>query len=156
MLPLARALAAKLRARDVVLLEGELGAGKSTFARALLHALGVQQPPEGSPTFAIAHEYSAPALGEIVHGDLYRLKGERELEDAGIYAYLWERDALVLLEWASLWPEITENLPAERIWRVELGFGEAARADEGTMPASRSVRIWAPRSREARASSAPQ
>src|SRR5262245_58300605 len=77
---LARELAGELRNGDRVLLEGTLGAGKTTFARALLEALGVHQPPEGSPTFAIAHEYRARAVPEIVHIDFYRLKHESEIE----------------------------------------------------------------------------
>src|SRR5271156_4913445 len=77
----ARAFAAVLNSGDRVLLEGPLGAGKSTFARALLEGLGVIQPPEGSPSFAIAHEYSC-VRGQVVHVDLYRLKHESEIEEA--------------------------------------------------------------------------
>ena len=110
---------------DRVLLEGPMGVGKSTFARALLLALGVVQPPEGSPTFAIAHEYQS-ARGDVVHIDLYRLKGEHEIEDAGIHAYFWDRNMISITEWASLWPGfeaslflMPENL---RIWRVSMKF----------------------------------
>src|SRR3954471_23594503 len=94
---LARALARELKAGDRVFLEGPLGAGKTTFARALLEGIGVTQPPEGSPTFAIAHEYRVSegvSRGPVIHIDLYRLKSEGELEAAGIAAYFWERDAI--------------------------------------------------------------
>src|SRR5882672_2202647 len=95
---LARGLATELVSGDRVLLEGPLGAGKTTFARALLEGLGVEQPPEGSPTFAIAHEYRARGR-EVVHIDFYRLKHESEIDEAGIPAYFWERDAIVICEW---------------------------------------------------------
>lgn len=103
-----------------------MGAGKSTFARALLHALGVSQPPEGSPTFAIAHEYDSPR-GGVVHIDLYRFKSEAEIEEAGIPAYFWERDLIGIVEWASAWPDFERVLLAEDdrkhvAWRVELSF----------------------------------
>src|SRR5690348_5184115 len=80
---IARELAAALGPSDRVLLEGEMGAGKTTFARALLEGLGVIQPAEGSPSFAIAHEYDSPR-GPVVHVDFYRLKDESEIEDAAI------------------------------------------------------------------------
>jgi tRNA threonylcarbamoyladenosine biosynthesis protein TsaE len=121
---IAGALARELRPRDRVLLEGPLGAGKSTFARALLRALGVRQAPEGSPTFAIAHEYVARGGLEVVHLDLYRMRSEAELEHAGVHAYFWEREAVVLAEWVSLWPGLEEALEGAggRAWRVQLGF----------------------------------
>src|SRR5581483_10858229 len=70
---LAQELADELSPGDRVLLEGPMGAGKSTFARALIRALGVDQGAEGSPTFAIAHEYRSKKKGRdcaIVHLDL--------------------------------------------------------------------------------------
>src|SRR4051812_19325140 len=85
LLRIARDFAAVLSRGDRVLLEGEMGVGKTTFARALLEGLGVVQPPEGSPTFAIAHEYFS-ARGDVVHIDFYRLKSEAEIEDAGVSA----------------------------------------------------------------------
>src|SRR4051812_3947202 len=76
---LASALAAELSPGDRVLLEGVMGAGKSTFARALIEALGVRQVPEGSPSFAIAHEYLTDAKLEVIHLDLYRIRSEAEI-----------------------------------------------------------------------------
>lgn len=113
-----------LGAEDVVLLEGEMGAGKSTFARAVLQELGVERPPEGSPTFAIMHEYNAVGYPRIVHVDLYRLEDESELQDTGIEAALWEDRAFALLEWAERFPQLyTGTLGRGRVlWRVKIGF----------------------------------
>ena len=102
----------------LITLEGEMGAGKSTFARRLLEAWGVVQPPEGSPTFAIAHEYEAagavsgaPSSGDdqapssVVHIDFYRIRDPEEIDEAGISAIFWERPgAVILTEWLSMFP----------------------------------------------------
>jgi tRNA threonylcarbamoyl adenosine modification protein YjeE len=129
LLKIAREFAAVLKPGDRVLLEGEMGAGKTTFARALLSGLGVIQPPEGSPSFAIAHEYDSPR-GNVVHIDFYRLKHESEIEDAGVDAYFWERQAIVVSEWTSMFPnfeaavrEAAARAGSEnRIWKVILEF----------------------------------
>lgn len=118
--------------RDRVLLEGEMGAGKSTFARAVIEAAGVGARAEGSPTFALVHEYHG-TRGPIAHLDLYRLKSEVELEEAGLLDVLWSAEALVLVEWVSNWPELEARLldrdrgpvarhAGSRIWRVNLRF----------------------------------
>jgi tRNA threonylcarbamoyl adenosine modification protein YjeE len=107
----------QLKRGDRVFLEGELGAGKTTFARAMLEALGIDQPAEGSPTFPIAHEYQSPR-GEVIHVDFYRLKREAELEEAGITAYFWEREAIVLSEWISLFPSFRDAVLKTRVGRV--------------------------------------
>jgi tRNA threonylcarbamoyladenosine biosynthesis protein TsaE len=123
--------------RDHVFLEGPMGAGKSTFARLVLEALGVEQSAEGSPTFALAHEYRG-LRGEVIHLDCYRLRSEEELEAAGVLEYFWERRALVLAEWVSLFPELQESLMqgirGVALWKVELGFQESS-------PNKRSLRI---------------
>lgn len=123
---------------DRVLLEGELGAGKTTFARALIEALGVVQPPEGSPSFAIAHEYDSPR-GNVVHVDLYRLKDPAEIVEAGIEAYFWEREAIVISEWTSMFLEFEQAIFKDahhRAWIVTLEFPK----DE-TVSQVRSVKI---------------
>jgi hypothetical protein len=123
-----------------------MGAGKSTFARFLLEALGVAQSPEGSPTFAVAHEYASPLREDysIIHIDLYRLKSEEELEHAGISAYFWERDALVLCEWMSMFPDFEKSLKprgARQLWRVQLDWGKASE-EAASGSDTRDVRIW--------------
>lgn len=116
-----------------------MGSGKTTFARALLHSLGVSQPPEGSPTFAIAHEYESK-LNQlpVAHLDLYRFKSESELEDAGIPAYFWEKEGVVIAEWVSLWAGIDVPLwrgkPIAPVWRVSIGF-------HGADPGLRDLKI---------------
>lgn len=116
-----------LKPGDRLFLEGPLGAGKTTFASHLLRALGVRESPGGSPTFPIAQEY-ATRVGEVIHLDLYRLKSQRDLEDAGIEAYFWEREALVLCEWGSLWPELLAAVlktPGGRVGTLSLAFVDA-------------------------------
>ncbi len=127
---MAAELARELGSGDRVFLEGPLGAGKTTFARFLLESLGVSQPPEGSPTFAIAHEYFS-RRGEVIHIDFYRLKSEAEIDAAGIPSYFWERDAIVISEWASQFPGFFEKASATaregcRSWSVRLAFAAEA------------------------------
>jgi len=115
-----------------------MGAGKSTFARALLSGLGFQLPPEGSPTFAIAHEYCEPGVPRTVHLDLYRLEDEQELEAAGITSMFWDSsDSIMLSEWTSNWPLLESALledPRHDRWRVLIGELQEA-------PLRRSIRI---------------
>lgn len=94
---LAQRLAALLRAGDVVLLDGDLGAGKTALVTALCSALGSRNTVT-SPTYTIAQLYHCP-LGPIVHLDAYRLKSSNEVWDLG---YEEEMDAgLTLIEWGQ-------------------------------------------------------
>ncbi len=103
-------------------MEGPLGAGKTTFAKLLLSALGVHQPPEGSPTFALAHEYES-SHGGLVHIDYYRIQSEEELEEAGIPSYYWERSLIVISEWLSLWPDFESRvLQSGKIYLLRFSF----------------------------------
>lgn len=129
-LSVANDLAKEIGPNDHVFLEGPMGAGKTTFARALLQSLGVRQPPEGSPSFAIAHEYDSK-LGLVVHIDFYRIRDEAEIDDAGIPSYFWERDAIVISEWLSSRPEFEKavlSAPREgaKNWCVRLNFPHGA------------------------------
>lgn len=80
---IAAALAASLRAGDVVLLEGELGAGKTCFVRGLARGLGADPRVVSSPTYTIAQEYAGAAV-TLVHIDAYRLGDEDDLGALGI------------------------------------------------------------------------
>lgn len=92
----AGALAPVLEAGDVLLLYGELGAGKTTFSRLLAAALGVPGDEAASPSFALVHEYRGRL--PLYHMDLYRLSGPDEVEDAGLLEY-FAPSALTLVEW---------------------------------------------------------
>jgi tRNA threonylcarbamoyl adenosine modification protein YjeE len=109
--------------RPRVILRGELGAGKSTFARAMLEAFGVRREAEGSPTFAIAHEYTSGEGLHVVHADGYRLKSEAELESTGLLETIWDPEAVVIFEWLSLFPETEAALRKSPLPTLWLHFG---------------------------------
>jgi tRNA threonylcarbamoyl adenosine modification protein YjeE len=128
-----------LKPGAVVQLEGPLGAGKSTLARFLIHALGGPAHSEGSPTFAIVHEYETSAGISLRHADLYRLKSESEIEDAGVSASVWEAgdDAIHLIEWVSLFPDFERDL--RRLPRLGRDFWKITLTPDATEPLLRSV-----------------
>ena len=103
------AIGAALMPGDVVALSGDLGAGKTTLARAMLKArgLGGEAP---SPTFAIVQPYAPPEVDlPIAHVDLYRIEGEDELIELGLDDYLY--DGALLIEWPERlgeggWPDM--------------------------------------------------
>lgn len=93
---IARAFALVVGEGGVVFLEGDLGVGKTTFARALLVALGVGERIK-SPTYSLVESYQAGAL-RVHHLDLYRIADAEELEWLGL-ADLLQDDMLMLVEW---------------------------------------------------------
>ena len=101
-LALARTLAAALEGGDVIGLEGGLGAGKTTFARGTVHALGVSEDTAvTSPTFALLHHYEGRL--PVAHADFYRLADEIEVEELGVDE-LVEEGAVLLVEWGRKFP----------------------------------------------------
>jgi tRNA threonylcarbamoyladenosine biosynthesis protein TsaE len=105
---LGERLARDLPARGVVLLTGNLGAGKTTLAKGIVSGLEAAPAEEvSSPTFTLIHEYGN---GRVYHVDLYRLEEPRELATLGLEE-LFDRDALVLIEWGE---RFARFLPAER------------------------------------------
>jgi tRNA threonylcarbamoyladenosine biosynthesis protein TsaE len=91
------AIGAALRAGDVVALSGDLGAGKTTLARAMLKARGLAGEAP-SPTFAIVQPYAPPEVDlAVAHVDLYRIDNEDELIELGLDDYV--RDGALLIEW---------------------------------------------------------
>jgi tRNA threonylcarbamoyladenosine biosynthesis protein TsaE len=117
----ARALARTLHPGDVVTLEGALGAGKTTFARALVEALhGADEAT--SPTFTFWHRY--PGTPPVNHLDLYRIERPEELVELGLEE-AFEPDAIVLIEW----PEHAPELVPSRVVRVRIaGAGPEPRS----------------------------
>ena len=106
---LGRELARALPHKCVVLLIGNLGAGKTALAKGILSGLGATEPDEvTSPTFTLIHEYGD---GSAYHIDLYRLDTAAEVRRLGLEE-LFDRDAVVLIEWGERFPEL---LPRERI-----------------------------------------
>jgi tRNA threonylcarbamoyladenosine biosynthesis protein TsaE len=107
---LARRLAPQLAAVRVILLIGNLGAGKTTFTKGLAEGLGAASADEvSSPTYTLIHEYGDPV--RLYHVDLYRLDTADEVRRVGLEE-LFDHPAPVVLEWAERFPEL---LPVERI-----------------------------------------
>ena len=101
---------------DVIFLYGEIGVGKTTFARGLINNLEIEKRMNESqilsPTFNIVFDYEIKKL-KIMHYDLYRLKNNTDINELGIFAEI--KDHITLIEW----PELIEKKPNDR---VELFF----------------------------------
>ena len=93
--------AATLTRGDVVLLYGDLGAGKTAFVRGMARGLGANPDDVSSPTFTIVQEYAAPSA-TLYHVDLYRLE-PAEIDDLGLDDLL-DAGGIVAIEWADRWP----------------------------------------------------
>jgi tRNA threonylcarbamoyladenosine biosynthesis protein TsaE len=110
---LGRRIAGELPKRAVVLLIGNLGAGKTTLAKGILSGLGAAEPDEvTSPTFTLIHEYGG---GRAYHIDLYRLDTPQQVATLGldeIFDSMSKKDTVVLVEWGERFPDL---FPAGRI-----------------------------------------
>src|SRR5215217_9234411 len=96
-------LARRLGPGDLVILEGDLGAGKTALARSIIRTLADDPALDvPSPTFALVQPYDTPR-GPVLHADLYRLGDPREVDELGL---LDNPDAIVLVEWAARAPAI--------------------------------------------------
>jgi tRNA threonylcarbamoyladenosine biosynthesis protein TsaE len=166
---LARSLAAMLVPGDVVTLEGQLGAGKTTFVRHLADALGVAHGSVSSPTFVVINQYAIPprepasaanaakpvhplAPGQLIHVDAYRVHDPAELENAG-WDHLFDTKghpigaAAAIIEWPSrilaAIPEDACRIVLETIGvdsrRVEISISGAWLDDAARAQASRDA-----------------
>ena len=111
---IARELSATLRAGDVVLLSGDLGAGKTTFVRGLAEGLGIDPRDVSSPTFTLVHEYRGNGL-TLYHADLYRLQraatDDLGLEEIGV------QDGVLAIEWPD---RLTHELAGATLVRLDV------------------------------------
>jgi len=105
---LAKDFSAVIDPGDIIILNGDLGTGKTFFVKALAKNLGITNV--SSPTFAIVNEYYG--IKKIYHFDFYRIEKSEELFDIGINDYLNDPEAITFIEWGNLFPEM---LPAKRI-----------------------------------------
>jgi len=114
----AQRLGALLQPGDVLVLAGEMGAGKTAFTKGVALALGIEEQV-ASPTFTIVREYAASI--PLVHVDVYRLDHVQELHDLGLDDLLGE-EAITVVEWGD---KVSAALPGDRLdIRIEFGEGD--------------------------------
>jgi tRNA threonylcarbamoyladenosine biosynthesis protein TsaE len=114
-----RQLAASLGADSVVLLLGDLGAGKTAFVRGLAEGLGASPADVSSPTFTLIQEYRSGRI-PLLHVDLYRLNNPQEVEELGLEEL--GNGAVVAIEWAEKLPRTPPG--AVSVSLEHLGEGE--------------------------------
>jgi tRNA threonylcarbamoyladenosine biosynthesis protein TsaE len=115
---LAASIAPRLQPGDIVVLVGDLGSGKTTFAKGIGRGLGVTEPIV-SPTFTIVRQYEGRL--PLVHVDVYRLDHLQELHDLGLEELI-DNDAVTLVEWGDV---VASYLPTDRLdVRLEFGVGD--------------------------------
>lgn len=126
----AREVAATLAAGDVLLLTGNLGAGKTAFVRGLAVGLGIDPSEVSSPTFTLVHEYGGGRL-PLYHADLYRLE-KTATEELGLEE-MGAADGVLAIEWPD---RLSHDIPGARrvtieivddgTRRIEVGSGQSA------------------------------
>ncbi len=121
---LGRVIARSLPKKACVLLIGNLGAGKTTLAKGIIHGLGFAEPDEvASPTYTLIHEYGG---GRAYHIDLYRLDKAEQVATLGLDD-IFDREAVVLIEWGERFPEL---IPTPRMEIRLTAVGELERKIE--------------------------
>jgi tRNA threonylcarbamoyladenosine biosynthesis protein TsaE len=141
------AIASLLRARDAVVLTGELGAGKTTFAQGVARGLGIEERVS-SPSFTLVKEYSG--ILDLAHVDVYRLERLQDVVDLGLDE-LGGGDDVLLVEWGDT---IEELLPGDRL-RVELTTTRDGAEDDRAIAISAVGDAWAERFPELEAALLP-
>ena len=111
---LAAKFAEQLSPGDVVALEGELGAGKTQFAKGVVQGLGGEARAVSSPTFVLMNIYDTPKM-KVFHLDAYRISGAEDMEAIG-FEELLEQNGVVLVEW---WQKVREIIP-DKHWTVRI------------------------------------
>ena len=117
-----RSLAAEMSPPLIVLLHGDLGAGKTTLVKGIAEGFGAARAEEvTSPTFTLVHEYRGPHI-TLYHIDLYRIDTQRELETLGLDDLL-APNCILLIEWAEKFPRLRRDqnleITLERVGETE-------------------------------------
>jgi len=115
---IAAGISALARSGDLIVLAGEMGAGKTAFAQGFGAALGVVEPMT-SPTFTLVHSYDLARI-TLHHADIYRLTTRNELDDLALNELL-ENDGIVLLEWGDV---VAQSLGDHLLVRLEPSPGD--------------------------------
>ncbi|MCK5853228.1 tRNA (adenosine(37)-N6)-threonylcarbamoyltransferase complex ATPase subunit type 1 TsaE [bacterium] len=112
---IAQKFACQLKPGDILALTGNLGTGKTCFAKGIIEELtGISENFQGSPTFALIQEYQSSSSGiRVNHFDFYRVKNAMEMLQIGWQEYIFDSNSVCVIEWADLFPEI---LPPETRW----------------------------------------
>ena len=117
-----REVADRLQSGDVVLLEGDLAAGKTTFVRGLVEGLGGNADAVSSPTFVLLQSYDCASddISVVHHVDLYRLAEDvKDLREIGLEETLSDPTAIIAVEWPK--DTLATWIPADsRVWRVAI------------------------------------
>jgi tRNA threonylcarbamoyladenosine biosynthesis protein TsaE len=125
---LGRKLASEFKPPKLVLLRGDLGAGKTTLVKGIAEAFdAASQDDVTSPTFTLIHEYRGPEVS-VYHIDLYRIDTPRELDTLGLDELINDERNLVLIEWGEKFPLLAQHRDVEV-------------AIERTGPESRRIKI---------------
>ena len=135
----AHELGAVLALRDIVLLRGDIGAGKSFIARAVIQSLQEQPEDIPSPTFTLVQTYET-SVGEVWHADLYRLSSVGEVEELGLFEAF--DSAICLIEW----PDILGPLIPEKALQIDISY--ASKNEERQIVLHYEERLWSKRLKE--------
>ncbi len=131
---LAATIAGQCAAGDCIALKGDLGTGKTVFARGFIRALGDAREDIVSPTFTLAQTYPTRAGWPVWHFDLYRLKHARELTDIGLQEAL--ESGVSLIEW----PELAQEMLPPQALTVEMAYDKTGSGRQVTL--SGDAAVW--------------
>ncbi|MEI7618569.1 MAG: tRNA (adenosine(37)-N6)-threonylcarbamoyltransferase complex ATPase subunit type 1 TsaE [Actinomycetota bacterium] len=138
---IAAGVATLSRAGDLIVLAGQMGAGKTAFAQGFARQLGIHEPVT-SPTYTLVHSYTG-ASTTLHHADLYRLEHTAEVDDLA-FGELLEDDAIVLVEWGDV-VDLGPHLRIELRLVDDAPDGSDADADQREICITSSDKRWAPR-----------
>lgn len=116
---LAERFAKKLEVEDIILLEGKLGAGKTTFIKEICSYFGIDGSTVRSPTFTLINTYPTQKgigrIKQIVHIDTYRMEDSQELIEIGFEDYLEDKNSIIFIEWPEKIKELLEDYNTKKI-----------------------------------------